>query len=84
MKFTFNLVMCQDTCELICFKLGMVLNTAKLYSLILVWIDLMFTPGHRVTGKLELADTLLQKLHIATRNMLAVVDCNGEMTVKSC
>ena len=33
MKYMLNIVMCQDTCELICFKLGMMLNTAELYSL---------------------------------------------------
>ena len=31
-----NIVMCQDTCEQICFKLCMILNTTKLYSLIAV------------------------------------------------
>ena len=31
--YTFNIIMWQDTCEPICFKVGMMLNTAKLYSL---------------------------------------------------
>ena len=33
MTYTFNSVMCQDTCEPICFKLGMIQNT--LYSTLL-------------------------------------------------
>ena len=55
MKYRFNIVLCRDTYELICFKLGMMSlqfdYTTKLYSLI-------FTQGHRVTGKLELAQSL--------------------------
>ena len=31
-KYTFDIVMCKDTCEPICFKLGMMVNTSKLYS----------------------------------------------------
>ena len=31
-RYMFNIVMCQDTYELICFKLGMMLDTTKLYS----------------------------------------------------
>ena len=54
MKYMFNIVMHQDTCEPICFKLGMVLNTTKLYSLIPIWMTLMFTQGHRGTGKVGL------------------------------
>ena len=54
MKCTFNIVMCQNTCELICFELGGMLNTTKLYSLISVWMALVFTQGHRRTGNLEL------------------------------
>ena len=42
---TFNIVVCQDTYELICFKLGMMLNTTKLYRLISVWMTLVFTQG---------------------------------------
>ena len=33
-KKTFNIIMCQDTCELIFFKLSMILNTTKLYGMI--------------------------------------------------
>ena len=32
--YTFSIVMCQDTCERLCFKLGMMLNTTIVYSLI--------------------------------------------------
>ena len=32
-KYTFNIVMCLDTCEPICFNLGMTLDTTKLYNL---------------------------------------------------
>ena len=50
----FNIVMYQDSCELICFKLCMILDTTKLHSLIPIWMTLMFIQDHRVTGKLEL------------------------------
>ena len=43
MEYSFNIVMCQDTCEPIHFKLNMVLNTTKLYGWIPVWVTLMFT-----------------------------------------
>ena len=33
-KKMFNIVMFQDTCERICFKLVLMLNTTRLYSLI--------------------------------------------------
>ena len=55
MKYTFDIVMCQDACQPLCFKLAMMLNTTKLYSLIPVSMALMFTQGHGITGKLELA-----------------------------
>ena len=47
-------VLCLDTCELICFKLGVMLDMTRLDSLIPVWMTLMFTQGHRIMGKLEL------------------------------
>ena len=61
MKYTLNIVMCHYTWEWICFKLGMMLNTTKLYSLIPVWMTLMFTQGHMVTGKLELVQSFCFK-----------------------
>ena len=54
MKYMPDIVTCQDTWELICFKLGMTLNATKLYSLITVWMTLMFTQGDMIKGKLEL------------------------------
>ena len=60
-RYTFHIVMCQGTCELIGFKLGMMLNTAKLCRLISVRIILMFAQSHRVTEKLELVQSLCCK-----------------------
>ena len=57
-KTMFNIIMCQDTFEPICFKLGMMLNTTKLYILIPVWMTLMFIQGHRVTGNLEFVESI--------------------------
>ena len=42
MKYAINIVVCLDICELIYLKLEMMLNATKLYSLIPVWITLMF------------------------------------------
>ena len=45
MKYKFNICLCQKACGPICFKLGMMLDTTKLYcdsSL----IDLTFSQGH--------------------------------------
>ena len=50
---------CLDTREPICFKLGMMLGTTNLYSMISVWMTLMFTQGHRVTENLICAAILL-------------------------
>ena len=57
MKCTSNIGMCQNTWEPICFKLGMMLNTTKLYSWNPIWMSLMFTQGHRVTGNMELVQS---------------------------
>ena len=56
MKYTINIVMCQDTCEPICFKLGIMLDTTKLYS----WNDL--DVHSRVTGKIELVQSFCCKV----------------------
>ena len=56
-KYMINIVLCQGPCELIWFKLGVMLDTTNLYSVIPVWMSLMFTQGHRVTGKLELVQS---------------------------
>ena len=47
MKYAINIVLCLDACKLICLKLGMMLNTTWLYSLIAIGMTLMFTQGHR-------------------------------------
>ena len=48
MKYTFNIVMCQDICERICFKLGVMLNAKHNSSLQLipVWMTLS---SHKVS-----------------------------------
>ena len=70
---------CAKACEPICFKLGMMLNTTKLYSLILVWMALMFARGHRAIGKVELVQSLCCK---AASQMNMMVDYVRKMTVK--
>ena len=54
--------MCHDIFEPICFKLDMMLNIAKLYSLIHVWMTLMFIHGHRASEKVELVQSLCYKV----------------------
>ena len=84
MKYTFNIVMYQDTCDLICdlicIKLGMRFNTPDLYSLIPLWITLVFTQGDRVTGKLEL--NFVEQLHVAIQ-IFVMLGCVRKMTVKT-
>ena len=67
MKYTLNTVMCQDTCEPICFKLGMNQSTIKLHSLIPVWMTLMFS--HRVTGKVKLVQSFCCKVAQSNSNV---------------
>ena len=43
--------LCQNSCESIAVKLGMMPDTTKLYSMVPVWMILTFIQGHRVTGK---------------------------------
>ena len=45
-KYTYIMVIWKDTCEPACFKLGST-----------VWVSLMFSQGHRVTGKVELVQS---------------------------
>ena len=52
----------QHTCEWICFKLWMMLSKTKCYSLIPVWMTLMFRQGHRIMRKLELVMSLCCKV----------------------
>ena len=79
LKYTFNIVMCQDTSEPICFKLGIMLNAVKLCNGIPVWMTLLFTQGHRGKGKLELVQSFCWKLHEATQ-MCMRVDYVREIT----
>ena len=53
MKCAVSIVICHDTCEPICFRLGVMLNSTKLYSLVPVRI----TQGHRVTGNVQLVQS---------------------------
>ena len=59
------------------------LNRSKFYGLIPVLMTLMFSQGHRVTGKLNLCSHSVVKLHGATR-VFVMVDYVKEMTMKSC
>ena len=79
MEYAFNIVICHDTRELICFKLGMMLNTTKLYSLIPSWMTLMFTQGHSVTiGKLELVQSFCCKVAWSNSDVCDGWLCKGE------
>ena len=62
MKYTLNIVMCQDTREPLCFKLGITLNTSKSYSLVMVCKSLMVIQSHRGTVKLEFVRSLRCKV----------------------
>ena len=53
-NYTSNIGLHQDTLELICFKLDMMLDTATFHNMISVWMTSIFYHRHRVTGKLEL------------------------------
>ena len=81
MNYTFNINMFQDTCEPICFKVGVMLNSTKLCSLIQVWKTVMFTLCHRIMGKLEFMQSFSCKLREATQ-MFMIVDFVRKITVK--
>ena len=70
-KYTFNISLCPDTYDLICFELGVMLDTANLCCVLPVWMTLIFTQGRRFTGKLELVT-----------QMYGTVDYLREMTSK--
>ena len=78
MKYTFYTALCQDNCEPICFKIGMMLKTTKLYSLIPVWMTLMFTQGDRVTEKLELVQSFCCKAAWSGSNVRYGWLCKGD------
>ena len=69
MTYTFGIVVCQDTCEPICFKLGVMLNTTEVCSLILVWIIVSFSQSHWVMGKLELEQSFCCKVEWSNSNV---------------
>ena len=79
-KYTIDAVLCRNTCEPICFKVGVMPDSTRLYSLILVLITLMFTQGHRVAGKLELVKSSVVKLNEANQ-MFMMVDYVKEVIV---
>ena len=74
-EYTFNIFLCQDTCELICFKLGMMQDTTKLYKLIPVWMTLMFTQGHR---KVKLVQSACHKITWSNWNIHDGWLCKGD------
>ena len=73
-KYAFNIGLLWDTCKSTRFKLGLLLVTTKFYGMIPVWVALIFTQSHRVTGKLELAQSVV-KWHKSTQEFAMVV-CN--------
>ena len=79
MKSTFKIVI-RDTGELICFNVDMTLNTSSLFSLIPVWMTLMFTQGGSVMGKVELVQSFCCK--VAWSNSDVHDDYVGKVTVK--
>ena len=77
MKHTFSIVMCQNTCEPICFKRDMMQNTTKLYSLIQfewLWCILKVT-GLQTTE--NVCTYSVVKLHEATQMFMMAELCNG-------
>ena len=64
MNYMFSIIMCQGTCEPICFKHGMMLNTTNC-SLIPVWMTLMVTLVQRGIGKVELVLLFFCKVALA-------------------
>ena len=63
-KYMINIVMWTDLCQT-----GLVLDMTALYSLIPVWMTLMFTQGHRVTKKLELVLSFCCKVEQSNSNI---------------
>ena len=62
MKNAFHIGLHQDTCEPICFKFGLMLDTPKLYGMIPVKMTLTFSQGHRVMEKLKLVQSFCCKV----------------------
>ena len=66
--FMLNIVLCQHTCQSICFKLGMMLNTMK-WTVIPDWMTLNFTQGHGITGRQELVQSFCCKVTQSNSNV---------------
>ena len=47
-KYALNIGLGPDTCEVICFKLGLMLDTNKFYCIIPAWMTITFTQGHSI------------------------------------
>ena len=74
-KYTINSVVCWDTCEPVCLKLGVMLDSTKLFSL----NDLDINVHSRVTGSQEswsLCSHSVEKLREAAQ-MFMLVDCEN-------
>ena len=67
-----------------CFKLGMMLDMTKLYSIIPVWVTLTFSKGHRVTEKLELVQALSCTVAWSNQNVHDVWLCKGDDLEEVC
>ena len=78
MKYMFNSILCRDTCEVICLKLNMMLNMTKLYSLISVWMTLMFTLGHSLVGKVGRVQSFCCKVAGRNSNFCDGCFCKGD------
>ena len=76
-EYMFNITICQDTCELICFKLALMLNTTNLYSLVPVWLTLTFILSHRVMGHPEILQSLHCKVAWSSSNFRDGWLCKG-------
>ena len=61
-KYTFNIGLHQDTCEPICFKLGMMLGTTKLFRMIPIKVTFTISQGHRVIENLEFMQSFCCKV----------------------
>ena len=76
MKYTLNIILWQDTCKPICFKLGMMLDMTRLCSIISMTV--MFTQGHRVPGNLELLQLFCCKVVWSNSNVCDGCLCKGK------
>ena len=80
----FKIALCLDASELICFKLGMMIDMTKLPILIPVWSTLTLTQGHRVVRKLELTQSFCSKVAWRSPDIHSGWVCRGMSAQKSC